>query len=203
MRCLAPARIVGRTIPAADSRRDDIRDLAAMGAACWRIEEASEVSIRLRTSSPLVLILVMLMVVSSLAPVMARQSEIHGLDPTYLDRLVDPAVDFYRYANGGWLDRTTIPPDKGDYGAFTELEDLTRHQLRDLLTTAASSGTLQPGSDEEKAVRLYQQGTDQAGRNAQGFAPIQSTLDEIAAIHDLASLHRFLETSQCLTLQCV
>jgi predicted metalloendopeptidase len=29
-----------------------------------------------------------------------------------MDRAVKPGDDFHRYANGGWLKRTEIPPDR-------------------------------------------------------------------------------------------
>ena len=65
---------------------------------------------------------------SALAPVLAQQSQTtgQGINPADMDLRVDPRVDFYRYANGGWLDRTQIPADEGSYGVFQELRDLTR-----------------------------------------------------------------------------
>ncbi len=141
-------------------------------------------------------VVALLLAVATVAPSVARQVEIHGLDPANLDQTVDPTVDFYRYANGGWLDRTTIPPDEGAYGTFTELEDRTRQQLLDLLGGLAGSDALEPGTDAEKALRLFEQGTDLAARDAAGIAPIQPTLDEIAALDDLEAFHEFLKTSQ-------
>ncbi|HEX3429451.1 MAG TPA: hypothetical protein VHT03_01080 [Rhizomicrobium sp.] len=35
-----------------------------------------------------------------------------GFDATGMDAKTRPGNDFFRYANGAWLDRTTIPPDK-------------------------------------------------------------------------------------------
>jgi putative endopeptidase len=56
------------------------------------------------------------------------------------------------------------------------------------------------GSDEWKAVRLFQQGVDLETRNAQGTEPIQPILDQIDAIDDLTSLHQFLQGSIFLSV---
>ena len=112
-----------------------------------------------------------------------------------MDLAVDPGVDFYRYANGGWLDRTSIPPDFASIEATSDLEGRTRRQLVDLLVGSAGRGAAQVGSDEWKAIRLFEQGTDLDTRNAQGIAPIQPILDELDAIDDLADLHHVLESS--------
>ena len=31
-------------------------------------------------------------------------TKIHGVQPTFMDRTVDPGVDFNRFANGAWID---------------------------------------------------------------------------------------------------
>jgi putative endopeptidase len=38
--------------------------------------------------------------------------ENRGIVVANMDRSVKPGDDFYRYANGGWLERTEIPPDR-------------------------------------------------------------------------------------------
>jgi putative endopeptidase len=115
-----------------------------------------------------------------------------GIDLADMDLSVDPAVDFYRFANGGWLDRTEIPPDWPSYGNFESLGDLTEQQLIALMNRLVSDGGLAPGSDQEKAVRLWQQGLDLQTRNDQGITPIQPVLDEIDAITTLDQFHAFL-----------
>ncbi|MDQ3541545.1 MAG: M13 family peptidase, partial [Chloroflexota bacterium] len=71
--------------------------------------------------------LLFLLLPSLFASAVAYQdSTDHGLDPADMDLSIDPAEDFYRFANGGWLDSTEIPGDRGSYGVFNELDDLTR-----------------------------------------------------------------------------
>jgi predicted metalloendopeptidase len=134
---------------------------------------------------------------TAVAPVAAQQTPTvhHGINLADMDLSVDPDANFYRFANGGWLDRTTIPPDRGAYGVFDELFDRTTQQELDLLGHLAKGSDLRQGSDEWKAVRLYQQGTDLQTRDAQGLRPIEPVLDQIAAIADPAAFHRFLQDS--------
>jgi putative endopeptidase len=151
----------------------------------------------MRTKSPVFALILSsaLLLLSTVVPVFARHADVHGINPADMDLSVSPAVDFYRYANGGWLDRTPIPSDEGAYGNFAELEDRTRVQLLDLFHQLATGKAIAPGSDEEKALQIFQQGTDLKRRDALDIAPIQPILDEIAAISDLDDLHRFLQTS--------
>jgi putative endopeptidase len=170
-----------------------IVDAMGRGLVTPRGEEAA---MRTRRWSFVAAFAVLLVSLSSVAPVVAQQptTEVHhGINLADMDLSVDSDANFYRFANGGWLDRTTIPPDKAAYGVFDELNDLTTRQLLDLLDRLAKGGVLTEGSDEWKAVRLYQQGIDRSTRNAQGIAPVKPVLDEIDALGNLDALHRFLQ----------
>ena len=101
-------------------------------------------------------------------------------------------VDFYRFANGGWLDRVDIPADRGFVAVRTEINDRVIAQQLDLLQAAAAPGGAAPGSDEAKAGALFAQGLDMAARDRAGIAPIQDALDRIAAIDSSAAYHAYL-----------
>ncbi|CAA9557065.1 MAG: hypothetical protein AVDCRST_MAG19-1320 [uncultured Thermomicrobiales bacterium] len=150
---------------------------------------------RHRRPTALTILVAALVALASFAPTLARQAapEIHGIDPANMDLTVDPAADFYRFANGGWLDRTQIPADEGQYGVFNEVNDRTTAQLLDLLGRLSTEGGVQGGTDEWKAVEMFRQGTDLTTRNAQGVDPIRPTVAEIDAIRDLSGVHQFLE----------
>lgn len=150
-----------------------------------------------RSRAALVALLAVFLAAAGAGPVLAGsdQGTVRGIDPADMDLTVDPGVDFYRFANGGWLDRTAIPADAGSYGVFRELRDETTRQLIDLLNELAGSGAVRPDSDEWKALELFRQGIDVAARDAAGIAPIRPLLVEIDAIADLDGFHRFLQGS--------
>ena len=44
-----------------------------------------------------------------------------SLDLTSMDKSVDPCVNFYRYACGGWQRRNPIPPDQVSWTVYSKL----------------------------------------------------------------------------------
>ncbi len=146
----------------------------------------------IRRWSVLGLLLTLSLVLSSVGPVLAQTEPLHGINPADMDLSVDPRQDFYRFANGGWLDRTEIPSDQSSYGVFAELSDQVEQDLLALLRGLQESEDLEEGSDQWKAVQMFAQGLDMETRNAQGIEPIQPFLDEIAAIDDLETFHQYL-----------
>ena len=143
---------------------------------------------------PVVMAVLLLVAPGVTMGVAVAQNPAYGIDPANMDFGVSPREDFYRFANGGWLEQTEIPDDKSSYGTFTELYDITLEQLLAILDEAVSGErALAAGSDEDKAVRMWQQGIDVDTRNAAGLTPIATILAEIDAIADLAAYHEFLQ----------
>ncbi len=144
----------------------------------------------------LALLVALLVALPPFSPVLAGGGSAAGVQMADMDTAADPRADFYRYANGGWLDRATIPADRSSYGANTEVSDRNIRILLDLLARQAARADLREGSDEWKAVRLYAQGTDLAARAAAGVGPIRGYVADIDGITDLAALHRFLQGAE-------
>jgi putative endopeptidase len=98
------------------------------------------------------------------------------------DPSADPGVDFYRYANGGWLDANPIPAGYGAWGSFEEVSRRNEVVLRELLERAAQ----EPG---DLLGDAYAAGMDLEAIEAAGTEPIAALL-QAAEREDVAALHR-------------
>ena len=122
------------------------------------------------------------------------QQKTHGIAAANLDRAVKPGDDFYQYANGAWLQRTTIPPDRAAVGVFSELSDLANKQTVALIEEDAKSNA-PAGSNARKIADLYNSYMDEAAIEKKGLEPLRSHLQAIAAIKDKRELARALGES--------
>lgn len=71
-----------------------------------------------------------------------------GMDPS-----LAPGVDFFGYANGGWLKTTEIPADLPSYGPFDQLVELNEKRLSDLIRDVARSNP--PAASDERKVAEF------------------------------------------------
>jgi endothelin-converting enzyme/putative endopeptidase len=141
--------------------------------------------------------------VFALAPLAAYSQtvpapETHGIVIANMDRSVKPGDDFYRYANGNWIERTKVPPDRRYIDPngldFDDSNDLTRKRIAGLIEEATkTNGTA--GSNARKIADFYHSYMDEASIEAKGLAPLRPHLDAIAAIHDKHDLARALGES--------
>jgi putative endopeptidase len=127
------------------------------------------------------------------APITTTGPGIHlaGQDPS-----VAPGDDFFAYANGGWLKQTAIPPDRASYGVGSVVFELTSQRIAELIQQA---GRAQPptGSEARKISDYYASYMDEAGIEALGLRPLQSTLDRIAAVADRKALAAARSAQRC------
>jgi putative endopeptidase len=115
------------------------------------------------------------------------KKETHGIAIENMDRSVKPGDDFFLYANGGWVKRTEIPPDRSRYGVFSMLDQESNKRTAALIEEVAKSNATS-GSGMRKIADLYNSYMDEAGIEAKGLTPLKPHLATIAAIKDKREL---------------
>ena len=113
-----------------------------------------------------------------------------GLDLAGIERAVTPGDDFFRYANGAWIAKTEIPPDRSSFGVDALVEELTRKRTAELIQGAAQHAAAH--SDAAKVGTYYAAYLDEAGIESAGLQPLQPALERIEAIKERTELARAL-----------
>jgi len=138
---------------------------------------------------------VLLCVVAALITFASAQDTVaplvHGISVADMDTSVNPGDDFSRYADGSWLKRTEIPPDRSRIGIFSSLTDLSNKRTAELIEEAARTNA-PAGTGTRKIADLYHSYMDEAGIEARGLAPLKPHLEAIARIGNKRDLARAL-----------
>jgi len=116
---------------------------------------------------------------------------VHGIDVAAIDRSVNPADDFYKFANGSWLAQTEIPADRSTWGPGDAMTEEAARRTRGLLE-AAGAAAAAAGSVQQQAADYYASYMDEAGIEAKALTPLAPMLERIAAIDSHTALSRAL-----------
>jgi putative endopeptidase len=119
-----------------------------------------------------------------------------GISFDNMDKNVRPQDDFYLYVNGGWINTAEIPGDRTNIGAFYDLRENARDDVKVIIEDLSATPNLADGTDEQKVADLYRSFMDVATLNKLGIAPIQADLDKIAALKDKKELTAFFGENQ-------
>ena len=102
-----------------------------------------------------------------------------GFDSSGADTSLKPGDDFFRYANGTWLAKTQIPPDKPAYSMRIIMTDFTEQRLRELLEAGGAKLPENPSTLEEKAGAFYRSFMDEARVEQLGAKAIEPELNDL------------------------
>jgi len=115
-----------------------------------------------------------------------------GLNLADMDTTIRPQDDLFGFANGGWIARTEIPPDRGSWNSFGELTEHNNAILLQVLDEAANNPKYVEGSDQRKASDFFGIGMDSLLAEKVGASVLAPVFDRIKKINDLASLQQYL-----------
>ena len=120
--------------------------------------------------------------------------KIPGIILENMDTSVDPKDDFYNYVNGNWMKTNTIPDDESRWGGFGVLRKTTRKDVLEIIKTAQIKDNYKEGSDQKKALLIFETKLDTISRNKAGIKPIKHLLDAIEGIKNINDLQTVYAT---------
>ncbi|MCB0446010.1 MAG: M13 family metallopeptidase [Gelidibacter sp.] len=127
------------------------------------------------------------------------EEKIPGIILENMDTTVSPKVDFYKFVNGNWEKNTVIPEDESTWGGFGVLRKTTRQDVLEIVKTSKELGTYAEGTDQKKALLLFESELDTIARNKAGIAPLQPYLDQINKIKNLSDLQTTIASSNAIS----
>lgn len=111
-----------------------------------------------------------------------------GIDLQWIDKSVRPQDDFFRFMSGKWLANVEIPADRGRYGAFDQLAELSAKQSSAIIQELASKPDLTAGSNEQKIADLYNSFMNEARLDELDIQALQADFQRILQVKDKTDL---------------
>ncbi len=119
-----------------------------------------------------------------------------GVFAENMDLSVRPQDNFYNYINGTWMKTAEIPSDRTSDGAFYELREKSRSDVRAIIDELAARPDLKAGSPEQKVAALYNSMTDVDHINSLGMTPLDAPLSAIDNLTTKSELSRLMARNQ-------
>jgi endothelin-converting enzyme/putative endopeptidase len=104
-----------------------------------------------------------------------------SLEPAFMDRSIDPCIDFFRYSCGNWTKLNPIPPDQPGWHVYGKMAQENQQFLWGVLEEAAKPSVSRT-PNEQKIGDFFGACMDEAAVEHSGTAPLKPALDAIAAI---------------------
>jgi putative endopeptidase len=126
---------------------------------------------------------------SSFGQEASKPSYTPSLDPTFLDKTVDPCEDFYHYACGSWQKNNPVPADEVSWDVTSKMYEENLAFLRSILEEAAHGKKRDTVTQE--IGDFYASCMDEPAINHAGITVLQPELNAIRALknkRDLAAL---------------
>ncbi|MBT1450853.1 M13 family metallopeptidase [Glaciecola sp. XM2] len=120
------------------------------------------------------------------APAAAPELGSFGVELDARNTDIKPGDDFFMYASGTWYDNYEMPADKTRFGAFTKLAERSEERVKAIIENAAQVEN--KSFEQELIANYFTAYMDEQAIEEKGIAPIQSMLDDIAAIENMEQL---------------
>ncbi|MFP4844701.1 M13 family metallopeptidase [Winogradskyella sp. PE311] len=116
------------------------------------------------------------------------EEKIPGIILENMDTNVSPNEDFYSFVNGNWVKTTKIPDDKTRWGGFGVLRESTKDDVLAILKTSKELGKYGEGTDQKKALLIFESQLDTLARDEAGIEPLKPILAKINGIKSISDM---------------
>jgi putative endopeptidase len=107
---------------------------------------------------------------------------------TNRDTTVNPADDFFNYANNGWFKKNPISKTDSNNGIMRIVTDTINAQIKNICEKSAADQSAVKGSNKQKIGDFYASGMDTIAIEKAALSPLNSELKNIEAVKDVPAL---------------
>lgn len=104
-----------------------------------------------------------------------------------IDSTIDPAQDFFEYANGGWIKNNPIPAEQSSWGIGNLVMEENQKRLKEISEKAASAHASK-GTNDQKIGDFWSTAMDTVKIEKEGLQPIEGLLKKIDAISNVQQM---------------
>ena len=121
-----------------------------------------------------------------------KKEVVPAIDLSNMDTSINPADDFFRYANNNWLKNNPIPEEYSTYGAFTEIDERNEILIQDIINEVSKDADAAQGSVAQKIRDFYNAGMDTVAINERGYSELLPYFEMVDALSNKADLAELL-----------
>ena len=107
---------------------------------------------------------------------------------SHIDTTVNPANDFFQFANGRWIKENPIPSSESSWGIAHVVQEETYNRLKEISVSAAEQKEAPKGTALQKIGDFYASAMDTVAIEKLGAIPLMPELKKIDALADTKSV---------------